>query len=281
MIRYWYSASFESVWAHEVFWSYSLELLPCKYTVIIYPQQGPLQRHSVQWDICLPDTTVTFTPSCCLFMVVHMVRKKLREEVTSCLLQRQSGRWSCSVVTPFKECYLSLCSKGPQRDNFVVLDKTHIRTAGHRCLCLSLTGSSSQSRWPVWVSPGPWAQFLRCTKSQRLETNATHVTAERRRHPGWQTVGTLLPAGRSALAFYGAPADQKAWKRYLEVKWTMNNLDTGKTWKARLEDGVKSEKTKLRGIKRRNRSCVHIFVFSCLNVCRKYLQMEIKYHFSD
>lgn len=117
VIRYWDSASFESVWAHVVCWSYSLELLPCKYTVIIYPQPGPLQRRGVQWDICLPDTTVTFTPSCCLFTVVHMVRKKLREEVTSCLLQRQSGSWSYSVVTPFKECYLSLFSKGLRRDN--------------------------------------------------------------------------------------------------------------------------------------------------------------------
>lgn len=142
VIRYWYLASFELVWAHVVCWSYSLELLPWKYTVIIYPQPGPLQRHSVQWDICLPDTTVTFTPSCCLFTLVHMVREKLREEVTSCLLQRQSGSWSYSVVTPFKECYLSLFSKGLQRDNsFVVLDKTHSRTAGHRCLS-------------VWVSPG-------------------------------------------------------------------------------------------------------------------------------
>lgn len=76
VIRYWYSASFKSVWVHVVCWSYSLELLPCKYTVIIYPQPGPLQRHGVQWDICLPDTTVTFTPSCCLFTVVHMVRKE-------------------------------------------------------------------------------------------------------------------------------------------------------------------------------------------------------------
>lgn len=188
-------------------------------TVIIYPQPGPLQRHGVQWDICLPDTTVTFTPSCCLFTVVHMVRKKLRAEVTSCLLQRQSGSWSYSVVTPLKECYLSLFSKGLQRDNsFVVLDKTRIRTAGHRCLCPSLTGSSSHSGGPFWLSSMPWAQFLRCKKSQRLETNTTHVTAERRRHPGWQTVGTLLPAGGSALACYGAPADQKAWKRYYEVK---------------------------------------------------------------
>lgn len=152
--------------------------------------------------------------------------EKRREEVTSCLLQEQSGSWSYSVVTPFKECYLSL-SKGLHRDNsFVGLDKTGMGTAGHRCLCLSLPGSSSHGGWPSWVSSEPSAQFLRCSKSQRLETNATHVTAERRR----QTVGTLLLTGGSALVFYGAPADQKAWKRYYEVKWTtLNNLGTRKT----------------------------------------------------
>lgn len=39
-----------------------------------YLKPGSLQGLSVQWDICLPDITMTFMLSCCLFTMVHMVR---------------------------------------------------------------------------------------------------------------------------------------------------------------------------------------------------------------
>lgn len=136
---------------------------------------------------------------------------------------------------------------------------------------------------PYWmffcVSFEPWTHFKRCTASQRLETNTTHLTAERRReetHWGWQTVGATVACWGVGLWPFIKHLLTEAWNRSYKVKWTTMNVWTQERQNQIGRDG----ETFYLQIKR-YRPCVHTIEYFLLNVCRKYVQMETKYNFSD